>query len=291
MTEKKIRVAVIFGGRSGEHEVSLASAQSVMDAMDPDKYEIHQVGITKEGRWISAGEPMKLLSEADPSLYLPDETAAEAAADGQSAGQPPAVAGGRELVPGTSGVRFPEVDVVFPVLHGNLRRGRHHPGGCWRWPTWLTWGRGCWGQAWAMDKIAMKAAFATAGLPVVDYLPVLRSHWRSRPDEIVAQVEARFEYPVFLKPANLGSSVGVSKAHNRDELVRGLDLAARFDRRLMVEAAVEGPRDRVQCAGQRRPDRLGAGRSGAPVTSSMTIRPSMWNRIQSCTSRRGCRQR
>jgi D-alanine-D-alanine ligase len=233
----KIRVAVVFGGRSGEHEVSLASAQSVMGAMDPAKYEIYQVGITKEGRWITGGEPMKQLTGAEPGAALP--AGEQAAAAPASAGeQVPAVAGGRELVPGTAGARFPEVDVVFPVLHGTYGEDGTIQG-LLEMADLAYVGAGVLGSSLGMDKIAMKAAFMAQGLPVVPYLAVLRSHWRSRAAEVTAEVEARFAYPVFIKPANLGSSVGVSKAHGREELARGLDLAARFDRRLLVEMAVD----------------------------------------------------
>jgi D-alanine-D-alanine ligase len=223
----KIRVAVLFGGKSGEHEVSLASARSVMGALDATKYEIHPVGIDRTGRWITTGDPMALLSEGEAQ---PPEPQAQ-----ESALTP---AQGRELVPGASHARFPVVDVVFPVLHGTYGEDGTIQG-LLELADLAYVGADVLGSAVGLDKAIQKAVLAANGLPVVDYLVVLRSHWQAAPHDIIAQVEAQFSYPVFLKPANAGSSVGVSKAHDRDELVRGLDLAARFDRKLLVEEAVD----------------------------------------------------
>ncbi len=224
-SNKRIRVAVLFGGRSGEHEVSLASARSVMGALDPAKYEIYPVGISRSGRWLTEGDPLKeLASGVEPHVAA-------------SAEDLPAARDGRELIPGTQGTRFPRVDVVFPVLHGPYGEDGTVQG-LLELAGLPYVGSGVLGSALGMDKVAMKAVFRANGLPVGDYMAVPRSAWRSRPDEMVAEVEARFGFPVFTKPANLGSSVGVAKAHNGDELRRGLDLAARFDRRLLVEAAI-----------------------------------------------------
>jgi len=226
-SKKRIRVAVLFGGRSGEHEVSLASARSIMGALDPDKYEVLPVGISRSGRWLTEGDPMQLLtSGSEPPATAP-------------AGNLPESRNGLELVPGTPGGRFPQVDVVFPVLHGPFGEDGTVQG-LMELAGLPYVGSGVLGSALGMDKVAMKAVFRANGLPVGDYLPVMRSAWRSRPEEIVAGVEAHLGYPVFTKPANLGSSVGVAKARNRAELRRGLDLAARFDRRLLVEAAING---------------------------------------------------
>jgi D-alanine-D-alanine ligase len=224
-SRKRIRVAVLFGGRSGEHEVSLTSARSVMGALDPAKYEVLPVGISRAGRWLTEGDPLKqLASGQEPPAAAPDDNL-------------PASRDGRELIPGTQGARFPQVDVVFPVLHGPFGEDGTVQGllELARLPYV---GSGVLGSALGMDKVAQKAVFRANGLPVGDYMPVTRSAWRSRPDEIAAQVEAHLSYPVFTKPANLGSSVGVAKVRNGIELRRGLDLAARFDRRLLVEAAI-----------------------------------------------------
>jgi D-alanine-D-alanine ligase len=231
--QKRIRVAVLFGGCSGEHEVSLASARSVMSALDPTKYEIFPVGITPSGRWLTEGDPLQQLAAGGE----PDDAAGDAAGDAAPVTDLPARGSGRELIPGTQGARFPHVDVVFPVLHGTYGEDGTVQG-LLDLAGLPYVGSGVLGSALGMDKVAMKAVFRSYGLPVGDYVAVTRSAWRGRPDEIVAEVEARLGYPVFTKPANLGSSVGVAKAGDAHELRRGLDLAARYDRRLVVEAAI-----------------------------------------------------
>jgi D-alanine-D-alanine ligase len=223
MPESKRRVAVLFGGQSGEHQVSLASARSVMGAMDPDKYEIIPIGITPQGQWLLTGDPMVRLSAGGEPTSAQDGAIMPA--------------GERELVPGASRARFPEVDVVFPVLHGTYGEDGTVQG-LFELADLPYVGAGVLGSALGLDKAAQKAVLASHGLPIVEYEAVLRSHWRRSPDEIIKLVEERLIYPVFVKPANLGSSVGVSKAHDRGELRRGLDLAARFDRKLLVEAGI-----------------------------------------------------
>jgi D-alanine-D-alanine ligase len=196
-----------------------------MGALDPAKYEIHPVGISRSGRWLTEGDPLvQLASGAEPPDAEPRENL-------------PASCDGRELIPGAHGARFPQVDVVFPVLHGTFGEDGTVQG-LLELAGLPYVGSGVLGSALGMDKVAQKTILRAHSLPVGDYMAVMRSVWRSRPDEIVAQVEARFGYPVFTKPANLGSSVGVAKAHNVEELRRGLDLAARFDRRLLVEVAI-----------------------------------------------------
>jgi D-alanine-D-alanine ligase len=241
MTTDKVRVAILFGGRSGEHEVSLASARSVMAALNKDKYEISAVGITKTGRWLTTGDPMAALASGEPEAYLASgEHTAHGAAQGaahEAACDAVVPLGGRDLVPGTSRAGFPDADVVFPVLHGPYGEDGTVQG-LLELADLPYVGSGVLGSVVGMDKAAMKSVLIAQGLPVVDYELVLRKAWQSRPDEIIARVEGRFEYPMFVKPANLGSSVGVSKAHDRDELRYGLDLAARYDRKILVETAV-----------------------------------------------------
>lgn len=233
MNRGKTRVAVLFGGRSGEHEVSLASAKSIMAAMDKDKYEIYPVGITKSGRWLTTGDPMALLASGGDGGDV--SSLAEIGGSGKALVSQDTER--RELVPGTSKTHFPKVDIVFPVLHGTYGEDGTVQGLLEL--TDLPYvGAGVLGSALGMDKAAMKAVFAAHGLPIVDYAVVLRKRWRALPEEVIAEIEERFAYPVFVKPANLGSSVGISKAHERDELPASLDLAARFDRKLLVEAAV-----------------------------------------------------
>lgn len=224
-SNKRIRVAVLFGGRSGEHEVSLVSARSIIGALDPAKYEIYPVGISRSGRWLTEGDPLQqLASGVEPQAAASDDNL-------------PVPSGGRELIPGTQGARFPQVDVVFPVLHGTFGEDGTVQG-LLELAGLPYVGSGVLGSSLGLDKVAQKAVFRANGLPVGEYLPVARSAWRARPDEIVAEVETRLGYPVFTKPANLGSSVGVAKARDGNELRHGLDLAARYDRRLLVEAAI-----------------------------------------------------
>jgi D-alanine-D-alanine ligase len=231
----RLRVGVIFGGQSGEHEVSLASARSVIAALDPAKYEVVPIGITHRGRWLTGGDPMALLT-AGVTEPAPDENAAPAALATQS------VPSSRELVPGATGQRFPTLDVVFPVLHGTYGEDGTVQGllelagvayvGC-----------GVLASAVGMDKIACKAVFATAGLPQPRYLPIKRRDWERSPGAVIASIEAALRYPVFVKPANLGSSIGISKAQDATELAASLTDAARYDRRLLVEEAVPNARE------------------------------------------------
>jgi len=227
---KKIRVAILFGGRSGEHEVSLVSAMGVMKAIPKDKYEVVPIGIDKNGRWLTTGDPMKLLTEGQP--VLPVATREEGPSSEAL------VPARRELVPGTQKSGFPAVDVVFPVLHGPYGEDGTVQGlleladlpyvGC-----------GVAASAAGMDKALMKALFRAAGLPVVQHLVVLRKTWACAPETVWRQVEDEIGYPCFVKPANLGSSVGVAKARTRFELISALDEAARYDRKMLVEKAVD----------------------------------------------------
>jgi len=220
----KIRVAILFGGRSGEHEVSLASARSIMAAIDRNKYEVYPVGITKAGRWITSGDPLRQLSDG-PAAAEADE------------GNGLVVAGRRELVPGMQQTRFPDVDVVFPVLHGTFGEDGTVQG-LLEMAGLPYVGAGVLGSALGLDKAAMKDVFRAHGLPIVDHQLVMRGLWRKAPGQVVASVEGRFRYPVFVKPANLGSSVGVSKAHNQEELAMALDEAACYDRKIVVEQGI-----------------------------------------------------
>lgn len=247
MRRKKLRVAVLFGGRSGEHEVSLISAASIMQAMDKSKYEVYPVGITREGRWLTTGDPLAALQAAKTELPLLS-TAAQPPAEGGL----PAVRQRRDLVPGTREEGFPEVDVVFPVLHGPYGEDGTIQG-LLELASIPYVGAGVLGSALGMDKVAMKVAFQGHGLPVADYLPLLAHEWRAERAECIARVEERLGYPCFVKPANLGSSVGITKAHDRQELEQGLDLAAQYDRRLLVEQGINAREIEVSVLGNDAP--------------------------------------
>ncbi len=242
---KKLRVGIVFGGRSGEHEVSLLSAASILKAIDRRKFDVVPIGITKEGRWLAAGDAHGMLAGG------------EAAADARRlrAGDPEATPGAKLLhegiptllapVPGPQGPAGQAIDVIFPVLHGTFGEDGTIQG-LFELAGIAYVGSGVLGSAAGMDKDVMKRLFAQAGLPIVKHVTLLRSDWEKSPRKSVAQVEAALRYPVFVKPANLGSSVGISKAHNRRELGPALALAARYDRKLVVEQGVGGSKSKAR---------------------------------------------
>jgi len=240
---EKLRVGVIFGGQSGEHEVSLVSAQGIMSAMDKEKYEIIPIGITKGGRWLTSGEPMKLLQAGGPDA---DAEQAEPGA------RELVVRGRRDLVPGTRETGFPQVDVVFPVLHGPYGEDGTVQG-LLELADIPYVGAGVLGSALGMDKIAMKAVFASHGLPVVEHVALKRKDWERDPEAMMELIEKELGYPCFVKPANLGSSVGISKVHEPSELAPALALAARYDRRMLAERAVNAREIEVSVLGNDEP--------------------------------------
>jgi D-alanine-D-alanine ligase len=228
---RKIRVGIIFGGRSGEHEVSLMSARSVMNALDKIKYEIIPLGVTREGRWLMGSDPMRALqSMARASTPLLQDA---------GVGRLPTVLpASRELVPGADGKGIPYVDVVFPVLHGPYGEDGTVQG-LLELADIPYVGAGVLGSALAMDKVAMKAVFRAEGLPVADSVLVMRWDWEQNPSAVASRVEEKIGFPCFVKPANLGSSVGVSKAHVASEFAGAMNLAACYDRKILVEQAIQ----------------------------------------------------
>jgi D-alanine-D-alanine ligase len=244
---KKLRVGILFGGRSGEHEVSLLSAASVLRAIDRNKFDITPIGITKEGRWLAAADASHLLN-GDVS----------AVARRLRAGDPQATPGAKLLHEGIPTLLAPEprstapnqdqektLDVVFPVLHGTFGEDGTIQG-LFELAGIAYVGSGVLGSAAGMDKDVMKRLFVEARLPIVKHVTLLRAAWEKHPRKAVAQVERALRYPVFVKPANLGSSVGISKAHHRKELGPALALAARYDRKLVVEEGVGGKKARAR---------------------------------------------
>ena len=246
---KKLRVGILFGGRSGEHEVSLLSAASVLKAIDREKFEVVPIGITKEGRWLAAGAANNLLeggdSEVTRKLRAGDPETTPGAKLLQE-GIPTLMAPeptGLKGVEGKAAVSGRSLDVVFPVLHGTFGEDGTIQG-LFELAGIAYVGSGVLGSSAGMDKDVMKRLFAQAKLPIVKHVTVLRAEWEKSPRKAIAQVEAALKYPVFVKPANLGSSVGISKAHDRKELGPALTLAARYDRKLVVEQGVGGKKAR-----------------------------------------------
>jgi D-alanine-D-alanine ligase len=250
---KKLRVGVLFGGRSGEHEVSLLSAASVIQAIDKSKFEVIPIGITKAGKWVSSSHAERLLTgkKEDRNLRAGDPEATPGAAvlaKGEAVLVPPVPSS--DLVPfetdaaGKSSASI-DVDVIFPVLHGTFGEDGTIQG-LFELANIAYVGAGVLGSAAGMDKDIMKSLFKAAGLPIVKHVTVLRSAWQREPKKIKKLIESKLKYPVFVKPANLGSSVGISKAHDSKELRPALDEAAKFDRKLVIEEGVGGKKKKAR---------------------------------------------
>ena len=222
---KKLRVGILFGGRSGEHEVSLLSAASILKAIDRKMFEVVPIGITKAGRWLTEGNAQALLAGTSPEILSP---ASLAPSDAVTA-----------LVPDAVSLGSGKLDVVFPVLHGTFGEDGTIQG-LFELADTAYVGSGVLGSSAGMDKDVMKRLFAQAKLPIVKHLTVLRTAWEASPRKTAAAIEAALKYPLFVKPANLGSSVGISKVHDRKELAPALSLAAKYDRKIVIEEGVAG---------------------------------------------------
>ncbi|MEO6924677.1 MAG: D-alanine--D-alanine ligase family protein [Acidobacteriaceae bacterium] len=219
MAKKKLRVGVLFGGKSGEHEISLRSARSILDAIDRKKYDMIELGINKQGAWLTGRAAQKLIGVSTSAVAAKGVALATAAAN-------PAIGTG--------------LDVVFPVLHGTFGEDGTVQG-LFELADIAYVGSGVLGSAAGMDKDAMKRMFYAAGLPQTPHVTLLRSEWKADAKKCVKLIEKALQYPVFVKPANLGSSVGISKVKVRGELAAAMDLAASFDRKIVVEQGVGGP--------------------------------------------------
>lgn len=257
---KKLRVGILFGGRSGEHEVSLLSAASVLKAIDKNKFDVVPIGITKEGRWLTSSEAERLLEgkpiEAARHLRAGDPNATPGAAvlaKGEAVVVPPEPIHREEgMVPFQTAAlarraadRAINVDVIFPVLHGTFGEDGTIQG-LLELADIPYVGAGVLGSAAGMDKDVMKALFRNAGLPIVKHVTILRGDWEAEPKKAEKLVEKKLKYPVFVKPANLGSSVGISKAHNRKELGPAVYEAAKFDRKIIIEEGVGGKKNKAR---------------------------------------------
>ena len=228
-------MGVVLGGRSGEHEVSLESARSVMGALDRSKYEVVPIGIDRDGTWLLQGDPLAALevapsrSDRGSGMVAPSTGNAMLSISGHSAGEP----GGA-------------IDIVLPVLHGPYGEDGTIQG-LLEMADIPYVGSGVLGSAAGMDKGIMKAVFGEAGLPGASYRLVTVGEWQADRNGLSAELTAELGYPLFVKPANLGSSVGITKVHGRHELSSAMDLAASYDRRILVEEAIVDARE-IECA-------------------------------------------
>ena len=242
MVPKKLRVGVIFGGRSGEHEVSVRSARAIIEAIDQKKFEVVPIAIGKDGKWLGPSQSTQLLPTAVHRLLRskPGDDSGDVALLGD-----PSHKGLISLQPQASSAVAEKLDVVFPALHGPFGEDGTLQGllemadipyvGC-----------GVLASSCGMDKVTMKSLFVQAGLPICKHIWFLRSQWRSNPEKILRNVKGNLGLPCFVKPANLGSSVGVSRATDRKTLSEAIDLAAEYDRKIIVEEEVVGRE--IECA-------------------------------------------
>ena len=256
--QRNFGFGILFGGRSGEHEVSLLSAASILKAIDRKKFDVVPIGITKEGRWLASGDahsrPLRdnaahashlragdpeatpgarLLHEGRPTLMAPEPADSRAIASGHAGSDLQARLDGKSL------------DVVFPVLHGTFGEDGTIQG-LFELAGIAYVGSGVLGSSAGMDKDVMKRLFAHAGLPIVKHVTLLRSEWEGSSRKAITTIEAALQYPLFVKPANLGSSVGISKAHDRKELGPALDLAAKYDTQVSLSSRALAERSRAR---------------------------------------------
>ena len=231
---RRLRVGVLFGGRSGEHEVSLQSARAVMAALERAGHEVVPIGITREGRWLVGGDPLQALS----SGRLTDERTATMLPEPGRTGLMRVPDREDGLEPVGEAPPIGSLDVIFPVLHGTFGEDGTVQG-LFELASVPYAGAGVLGSALGMDKVVQKTLWRGLGLPVVEFLSVSRRDFELDAQVVLDRIERALGYPCFTKPANLGSSVGVSKARDRGELEAGLRTAARFDAKLLVERAID----------------------------------------------------
>jgi len=240
----RLRLAVLFGGRSGEHEVSLVSAKSVLAVLDAARYAVYEVGITHDGVWLTGERVRERLEQGQtdnllPCTILPDPTRPGLYLLRQQKGQ-------------TTLEKLTDLDVVFPVLHGTYGEDGTLQG-LLELADLAYVGAGVTGSALGMDKGIFKDVMRANGIPVVESIVVLRTDIEHDLEMVIRRAEALADYPLFVKPANLGSSVGITKCHHRHDLVEGLQEAARYDRRVLVERGVSAREIEVSVLGNDQP--------------------------------------
>lgn len=234
--QRSLRVGVVFGGRSGEHEVSLNSARNVMEALAKAGHTVVPIGITPQGHWLTSENPLALLtSETTPMIN--EVITVNGSQQGKHNHDTWAL-----LPQAQANAPLPSIDVIFPVLHGTYGEDGTVQG-LLEMANLPYVGCGVLASAVAMDKAVAKQLFSQVDLRQAPYQVVLRKQWRNNPDAVLAALEAALPYPMFVKPANLGSSVGISKVHDESELAPALDLACRYDRKLVVEQGVPNARE------------------------------------------------
>ncbi|MGH7356901.1 MAG: D-alanine--D-alanine ligase family protein [Candidatus Rokuibacteriota bacterium] len=253
-----LRVGVIFGGRSGEHEVSLASGASVIAALRQRSHDVVPIGIARDGRWLVGGDPLRALADAARGTLPTDDTTgsvkkalADRAEDAAQTGAQTALVRS-EPAGGLPAELRHALDVVVVMLHGPYGEDGTIQG-LLELADLPYVGAGVLASAVGMDKATMKAVFRAHSLPVVEHLVVLRREWRAHPEAVCTRVAETVGFPCFVKPSNLGSSVGISKVRSAGELGAALDEAARHDRKLLVERAVAGREIEVSVLGNDAP--------------------------------------
>lgn len=244
---KKLQLGLIFGGRSCEHEVSVISALQLAHSVDRAKYDLHPIYINKSGEWFSGPGLLSLDTYKEPVMYTQKGQYERVTLDVTAhSGALVAVRPGKWLYSRPRVTILAHLDCVIPVMHG-----LHGEDGTLQGLLELAdipyTSTGVAGSAASMDKILMKHIFRSGGIPVLPDAMVLRSEWRQKPEEIIADIEGRLPYPVFVKPANLGSSIGVSRADDRASLRDALELASAYDRRILVEQGLDKPVE-VNCS-------------------------------------------
>lgn len=234
------KVGVVFGGRSVEHEVSVITGMQVIENMDKTKYEVVPIYITKEGKWLT-GNGLKEYStfknndfkDAKEILISPNNGDSNLYANPESVGL-----FGKKIID--------KIDIIFPALHGTYGEDGSIQG-LFELMNIPYAGGGVLASSVGMDKILMKDVYKANGLPVVDYHWFYRTNWKSNPDNVISDIESNLTYPVFVKPANLGSSIGINIAKNRADLIESIEVAVAYDRKIIIEKAVENPRE-INCA-------------------------------------------
>ena len=245
----RLRVGVIFGGRSGEHAISLLSARSIIGALDPERYEVVPIGITRDGRWMALNDARHALE-----IGIENVPGVRAALLAEPRTQSLARVEEDALVRAPGPNAMGAIDVIFPVLHGTFGEDGTVQG-LLELSGMPYVGSGVAGSALGMDKILMKKIFAAHGFPIARWDAFLRTEWEADPSAVESRLEATLGFPCFVKPANLGSSVGISKARNRAELGPAIRMAAEYDRKIVVEEGVIPCRE-LECAvlGNDRPE-------------------------------------